>query len=124
MHEKTHRIQAKLNDKDYELFQTNLKKTCLTAGTYIHYLMHGNKIVECPSIDLRAILRELQKTSNSINKIAMFGKWNENDLTELRGYVSTIQHIISDIITGDIDWKIQMKGKCLWQRKTQLLSFG
>ena len=106
MNEKTHRIQAKLNDKDYELFQSNLKKTCLTAGTYIHHLMHGNKIVECPSIDLRAILRELQKTSNSINKIAVFGKWNENDLTKLRGYVSTIQHIISDIITGDFDWKI------------------
>ena len=106
MNEKTHRIQAKLSEKDYELFQSNLKMTCLTAGTYIHHLMHGNKIVECPSIDLRSILRELQKTSNSINKIAMFGQWNENDLTELRGYVSTIQHIISDIITGDINWKI------------------
>ncbi len=106
MHEKTHRIQAKLNDKDYELFQTNLKKTCLTAGAYIHHLMHGNRIVECPSAELRDVLHQLQKIATAIHMIEMFGKWNEKDLAEIKNYASTVQCIVSDIITGDVDWKI------------------
>ena len=106
MSEKTHCIHAKLNDKDYELFQANLKKTCLTAGTYIHHLMHGNRIVECPTTELLDVLRELRKISNSMLKISMLGKWNEDDRDEIRNYATLVQRIVSYIITGDVDWKI------------------
>ena len=106
MSEKTHCIHAKLNDKDYELFKTNLKKTCLTAGTYIHHLIYGNRIVECPTTELLDVLRELRKISNSMHKIAMFGNWSTKDRDEIRNYAILVQRIVSDIITGDVEWKI------------------
>lgn len=106
MSKKTNCIHAKLDDKDYELFQNNLKKTCLTAGTYIHHLIHGNRIVECPTTELLEVLRELRKISNSMLKISMLGKWNEKNRDEIRNYATLVQRIASDIITGDFDWKI------------------
>ena len=39
-------------------------------------------------------------------KISMSGKWNEKDREEIRNYATLVQRIVSDIITGDFDWKI------------------
>lgn len=68
---RTHRVQVRLNDDEYEYFRYNLSRTGLTAESYLRKIIADKipKTREARQLD-RDILSQLYAIGNNLNQIA------------------------------------------------------
>lgn len=63
-------IKVRLNRKEAETLNKNVKKSGLSREAYLRHLIVGNVPREAPPADYYAMMRELYRIGNSLNQVA------------------------------------------------------
>lgn len=93
--------EDELND-----IKTKAQKGGLSQQEYVRQTLAGNTIKERPSKDLLQTIKLLQLISNNMNQIAMRANaTNMIDALSYRNEVNKLQLVISDLVTGDYEWR-------------------
>ena len=71
MRTREHQIKTRLDDKEYENFQTKLKKTGLSTEEYLRSVIEEIQPKELPPMQFQDVLRELRQINVNMNQIAM-----------------------------------------------------
>jgi len=67
---RTHRVQVRLNDREYALFRNKVMKSKLTQEAYLRHLINGLVPQEAPPADYYAMMNQLYRVGNNLNQIA------------------------------------------------------
>lgn len=65
------KIDLRLNEQEMERLRRDVARSGWSRETYLRALIDKSVIKEMPSIDLVAVLRNLQQISNNMNQIAL-----------------------------------------------------
>ena len=86
--------------------KTQAQKGGLSQQEYVRQTLAGNKVKERPSKDLLHTIKLLQSISTNMNQIAMRANaTNMINALSYRNEVTKLQLIISDLVTGDCEWR-------------------
>lgn len=67
------KIDLRLNEQEMERLRRDVARSGWSRETYLRALIEHSVIKEMPSMDLVAVLRNLQQINNNINQIALVG---------------------------------------------------
>lgn len=65
-----HRVQVRLNDKEYEHFCAAVKRSKLTKEAYLRHLINGYVPQDAPPPDYFSMMQQLYRIGNNLNQIA------------------------------------------------------
>ena len=65
-----HRVQVRLNDKEYDQFCAAVKRSKLTKEAYLRHLINGYVPQDAPPPDYFAMMQQLYRIGNNLNQIA------------------------------------------------------
>ena len=71
MRKRNHRIQVRMTDEEFKVFDANVKKSGMSYEAYLRHLIRGIKPIERPSKELLEFIKELHLIGNNMNQIAM-----------------------------------------------------
>ena len=78
----------------------------LSQQEYVRQTLAGSTVKERPSKNLLQAIKLLQSISNNMNQIAMRANaTNMIDALSYRKEVNKLQLVISDSVTGDLEWR-------------------
>lgn len=99
-------IIFRLSQKELEELNIKVAKSGLSRESFIRQVLAGATLSERPSKDLLQVIKQLQYISNNMNQIAMRANaTNMVDALSYRNDVTKLQLIISDLVTGDFEWR-------------------
>ena len=70
MNNRTVEIKVRLNQKEADILNEKVKKSCLSREAYLRQLINGLVPQNAPPPDYFAMMRELYKIGNNLNQIA------------------------------------------------------
>lgn len=70
MNSRTVEIKVRLNQKEADILNEKVKKSCLSREAYLRQLINGLVPQNAPPPDYFAMMRELYKIGNNLNQIA------------------------------------------------------
>jgi hypothetical protein len=71
MRNRQHRIEFRLNDREYAKFGHAVKKSGLNSAQYVRHLINGRVPQDRPGAEYFDLLRELRAIGRNINQIAL-----------------------------------------------------
>ena len=70
LNNRTIEIKVRLNQKEADILNEKVKKSCLSREAYLRQLINGLVPQNAPPPDYFAMMRELYKIGNNLNQIA------------------------------------------------------
>ena len=70
MNNRTIEIKVRLNQKEADILNERVKKSCLSREAYLRQLINGLVPQDAPPPDYYAMMKELYKIGNNLNQIA------------------------------------------------------
>ena len=70
MNNRTTEIKVRLNQKEADILNGRVMKSCLSREAYLRQLINGLVAQDAPPPDYYAMMRELYKIGNNLNEIA------------------------------------------------------
>ena len=74
MNNRTTEIKVRLNQKEADILNERVKKSCLSREAYLRQLINGLVPQDAPPPDYYAMMRELYRIGNNLNQIARKAK--------------------------------------------------
>ena len=106
MEKRNNCIILRLSQKELEELNIKVTKSGLSRESFIRQVLSGATLSERPSKDLLQVIKQLQYISNNMNQIAMRANaTNMVDALSYRNEVNKLQLLISDLVTGDFEWR-------------------
>ena len=78
------KIDLRLNEQEMERLRRDVARSGWSRETYLRALIDKSVIKEMPSMDLVAVLRNLQQINNNINQIAL--------VANVKGFIDTVAY--------------------------------
>mgnify|MGYP003291232029 FL=1 len=106
MEKRNNCVILRLSQKELEELNIKVTKSGLSREGFIRQVLSGATLSERPSKDLLQVIKQLQYISNNMNQIAMRANaTNMVDALSYRNEVNKLQLLISDLVTGDFEWR-------------------
>jgi len=70
LNNRTIEIKVRLNQKEADILNENVKKSCLSREAYLRQLINGLVPQDAPPPDYYSMMKELYRIGNSLNQIA------------------------------------------------------
>lgn len=106
MEKRKNSIIFRLSQKELDELNRKVSKSGLSREGFIRQALAGVALSERPSKDLLQVIKQLQYISNNMNQIAMRANaTNMVDALSYRNEVTKLQLLISDLVTGDFEWR-------------------
>lgn len=106
MEKRNNCIVLRLTKKELEELNSKASKSGYSREEFIRQTLAGATLSERPSKDLLQVIKQLQYISNNMNQIAMRANaTNMIDALSYRNEVTKLQLLISDLVTGDFEWR-------------------
>ena len=74
MNNRTVEIKVRLNQKEADVLNERVKKSCLSREAYLRQLINGLVPQDAPPPDYYAMMKELYRIGNNLNQIARKAK--------------------------------------------------
>lgn len=106
MRVRKHRIQVRLNEKEYQSFRAKISKCGDTQEVYLRKLISDITPIEKPSKDLLQVIKELRQINNNVNQIAMVANSTHHiDALQYQKNFKALQRLVDNLVTGDFEWR-------------------
>lgn len=105
MRKRNHRIQVRMTDEEFKVFDANVKKSGMSYEAYLRHLVSGIKPIERPSKELLEFIKELHLIGNNMNQIAMrLNSTNHIDALQYRKNYEWLEDVISKASKVNPKW--------------------
>lgn len=88
-------IKVRLNRKEAETLNKNVKKSGLSREAYLRHLIAGSVPREAPPVDYYAMMRELYRIGNSLNQVAQ--KAHTLNVIDVKRYDGNVQEFTAAV---------------------------
>lgn len=106
MEKRNHCIILRLSEKELNELNDKVNKSGYSREEFIRQTLAGATLSERPPKDLLQVIKQLQYISNNMNQIAMRANaTNMVDALSYRNETTKLQLLISDLVTGDFEWR-------------------